>query len=175
MRSVSATPLERRRRLPGDDLVAADVVMDRAFTVEASPAEVWPWLVQLGKGRAGWYLPRRVERLLPPGRRAVRDVVTQWQALHVGEVVPDYGGREACFEVSEVEAPHHLVYTSRRGRTDLSWALVLEEVDAAGCRVQARLRLGPVRRPWLAGSLGEVVDVLTVAGMASGLRERVER
>ena len=38
--------------------------MARAFTVPAEPATVWPWLVQLGKHRAGWYLPR--------GRRAIR-------------------------------------------------------------------------------------------------------
>ena len=44
--------------LPGDDLVRADVVMDRGFDLPAPPDEVWPWLVQLGKRRAGWYLRR---------------------------------------------------------------------------------------------------------------------
>lgn len=62
--SVEATEAERKTRRPGDALVdPADVVMDRAFTLEAPRAAVWPWLVQLGKGRAGWYLP--------PGHRAV--------------------------------------------------------------------------------------------------------
>ena len=62
-----ATPAERASSLPGDDLVAADVVMDRGFDLGAPPSEVWPWLVQLGKRRAGWYLPRSVEVLVPPG------------------------------------------------------------------------------------------------------------
>ncbi len=66
--------------LPGDDLVPdADVVMDRAFTVGSAPELVWPWLLQLGKQRAGWYLPRGVERLIPPSRRAVRRVEPGWQ------------------------------------------------------------------------------------------------
>jgi hypothetical protein len=56
--SVAADEAERRAARPGDDMIARpDVVMDRAFTVAAAPAAIWPWLVQLGKQRAGWYLP----------------------------------------------------------------------------------------------------------------------
>ena len=70
MLGVGASPAEAARPLPGDDVVPdADVVMDRAFTVDAAPAEVWPWLAQLGKQRAGWYLPGPVERLVPDGGR----------------------------------------------------------------------------------------------------------
>ena len=70
--SVRATATERAEPRPGDMIVAApDVVMDRGFTVPGPPEAVWPWLEQLGKRRAGWYLPRRVERFLPRARRAV--------------------------------------------------------------------------------------------------------
>jgi hypothetical protein len=56
--SVEASEAERNTDRPGDALVEpADVVMDRAFTLTAPREAVWPWLVQLGKGRAGWYLP----------------------------------------------------------------------------------------------------------------------
>ena len=66
---------------------------------------VWPWIVQLGKWRAGWYLPRSVERLVPPARRATRRVLPQWQGLSVGDVVPDYGGPRESFETVLVEPP----------------------------------------------------------------------
>ena len=70
---VAASQAERARARPGEALVEpADVVMDRALTVQAPPEEVWPWLVQLGKGRAGWYLPRAVERFLPRSPRRTR-------------------------------------------------------------------------------------------------------
>src|SRR5579862_2507543 len=50
--------------LPGDHLIPdADVVLDRRARLTATPEQVWPWLVQLGKGRAGWYMSRRLERL----------------------------------------------------------------------------------------------------------------
>src|SRR5512142_3182301 len=77
--------------------------MDRAFTLAATPAAVWPWLVQLGKKRAGWYLPAAAERFLPPGRRAARDIRPAWQRLAAGDVIPDYGGRDETFEVAAIE------------------------------------------------------------------------
>ena len=174
-RSVAATPEDVARVLPGDGLVpSADVVMDRAFTLAASAAEVWPWFVQLGKGRAGWYLPRGVERVIPAGRRGIRHLDPALQRLAVGQVIPDWGGRDATFTVALLEPPRALVHVSRRGHTDLSWAIVLRDVPA-GTRIQLRLRLGSVKRPRLAGTLGDLVDAATVAGLAAGLRERVSR
>jgi uncharacterized protein YndB with AHSA1/START domain len=171
---VAATGPERAAPRAGDGLVApADVVMDRAFDVAAPPETVWPYLVQLGKGRAGWYLPGRIERLLPARRRALRRIDARWQGLAVGDVIPDYGGRHETFTVAEIEPTHHLVYRSRRGHTEVSWSITLEPRDAGSTRVFLRLRLAPVRHRRLAETAGELIDVLTVAGLAAGLRERL--
>jgi hypothetical protein len=167
------TPAERAARLPGDGLVdPADVVMDRAFSLPAPPDEVWPWLVQLGKRRAGWYLPRRAEWFVPSRRRGLRRLDPAYLALHVGDVIPDWGGHDATFTVAELVPGHHLVHTSTRGRTRLSWCLHLAP-EGTGTRVHLRLRLAPVRHRTLAEYGGGFVDWLTVAGLAAGLRERV--
>lgn len=172
--SVAATPDECAADRAGDAIVApADVVMDRAFTVPAPPTDVWPWLTQLGKQRAGWYLPRHVERLLPRSRRAIRHLDSRWTEPRVGDVIPDYGGRDETFEVAEIEAPTSLVYRSQRGRTHLTWSITLASAPGATTRVLLRLRLAPVRHRRLATTLGEFVDALTIAGMAAGLRERL--
>jgi hypothetical protein len=180
--SVGASAEDVARVLPGDDLVPdADVVMDRAFDLPAPPEVAWPWFAQLGKKRAGWYLPRSVERLLPPSRRGLRRLDAGLVAEpYVGHVIPDWGGRTATFEIAILEPPHVLVHTTRRGRTDGSWAIVLtpyaagnRESDGDGTHVQLRLRLSPIKRPWLANTVGEAFDAATVAGLAAGLRERV--
>jgi len=172
--SVAPTPYDVARALPGDDLVPdADVVMDRAFDLAAPPAQVWPWFVQLGKHRAGWYLPHAVERLVPRRRRALRRLDPTLQELGVGDVIPDWGGRDATFEVAILHPPHTLVHTTRRGRTRGSWAIVLEPGGNGGTHVQLRLRLAPVRHPRLADAFGGLLDAVTVAGLAAGLRERV--
>lgn len=171
--SVAATAAEVGASRAGDDLVpVADVVMDTGFDLEASPEVVWPWIVQLGKGRAGWYLPRSVERFVPRSRRASREVLPRWQQLAVGDVVPDYGGRDATFEVVEIAPLRHLVQRSTRRHTEISWTITLAATDA-GTRVHLRLRLGPVRRIRLAENVGGAFDALTIAGMAAGLRERL--
>jgi hypothetical protein len=159
---VRPTAGEVGRPCPGDDVVdPADVVMDRGFDVPAAPDVVWPWLVQLGK-----------ERVLPHRNRAARAIGARWQELAVGDVIPDYGGRDETFTVTEIVAPSTLVYRSRRGRMDVSWAIMLRP-SGNGTRVHLRLRLGPVRRRWLATTVGELFDLLTIAGMAAGLAERV--
>jgi len=174
---VAATEAERRSPRAGDSIVpTADVVMDRAFTVDRDPDDVWPWLVQLGKRRAGWYLPSSVERLLPRSRRAARTIEDRWQNLGVGDVIPDYGGRHETFQVAAIQRPSTLVYRSRRGATDVTWSLTLEPVpgvEPVATRIFLRLRLAPVRHRWLATTAGELLDLLTVAGLAAGLRERL--
>ncbi len=175
--SVEATPEDVARSLPGDDLVPkADVVMDRAFDLPAPPHVVWPWFVQLGKKRAGWYLPRTVERFLPASRRALRHLDPSLQQLRVGSVIPDWGGKQATFEVAILDPPRALVHTTQRGRTFGSWAIVLapyDGPDGSSTHVQLRLRLSPVHRRRLAGTAGGLLDASTVAGLAAGLRERV--
>jgi hypothetical protein len=171
---VAPTDAERARTLPGDDRVHADVQMDRAFDLPAKPSDVWPWLVQLGKGRAGWYLPRSAERFVPPSRRAVRRLVPELQHLRVGETIPDWGGRRATLTLAAMDRDRYLLHTSRRGTVDVTWAVVLTPAGRGGTRVQSRVRLGPVRRRWLAEHAGGPLDLVTILGLAHGLRERLE-
>jgi hypothetical protein len=170
--AVAPTAAEVAASRAGDELVTADVVMDRAFTLAAQPEILWPWLVQLGKQRAGWYLPRSVERFIPPSRRAVRHLDPVWQELSVGDVIPDYGGRDATFEVAIIQSPQVIVYRSVRGRINVTWSMTLTSLNE-GTRLHLRLRLGPVGRQWLARTVGDSFDLLTIAGMAAGLAERL--
>jgi uncharacterized protein YndB with AHSA1/START domain len=179
--SITPSAAEQAADRVGDDIVATpDAIMDRAFTIDAPPEQVWPWLVQLGKQRAGWYLPRSIERFIPRDRRAIRDLDPRWQQLVAGDVIPDYGGRHETFVVAHINPPHHLVYTSQRGRMLVSWSLTLspgssqESCSGTGkTRLHLRLRLGPVRRKWLVNTGGELLDALTIAGLATGLQERI--
>ena len=181
---VGASPEEVRALVPGDGLVPVpDVVMDRAFDLPAPPETVWPWIVQLGKDRSGWYLPRWAERLVPPARRALRHIDPGLQELRAGDVIADWGGPEASFEIVGIDPPRSLVHRSRRGTVSISWAIVLRPVPEPGpghgagpsTRVHLRLRLAGVRRRRLVETGGGLFDLLTIAGLAGGLRERVCR
>jgi hypothetical protein len=165
--------------LPGDELIVdASMVFDHAAVYRASPEEIWPWVAQLGKWRGGWYMPRRVERLVvwSKRRRAATVVDDRWQHLSVGDRVPDYGGREEEFEVVVVEPPRALVYRSRRRRAVFTWALVLTRLDDGQTRLHTRFRgrivsTGLRRRALV--RLGAFADWASISLMFAGLRERL--
>jgi len=175
------------RPLPGDQVLpGADLVMDRVLDLDGTPDEVWPWLEQLGKQRAGWYLPRVVEIVIPRSRRGARRLESRWQGLRVGDTIPDWGTGSPTFEVLQLERPRYLVYWSERPRSDrrgvvrpplrLTWALALDPRGEAASRLQLRLRLdlghpaGPV-----AAYGGGLIDWLTVRLLGGGLNERLVR
>ena len=164
--------------LPGDDLIPdANIVFDRTRELAASPEEIWPWLVQLGKRRAGWYLPAQVERIVPASRRGAWRVDPRWQTLSVGERIPDYGGGDAELAVASIDPGRALVYRAERRGTRFSWALILQPLSPTSTRVHLRFR-GRLRSTgWRFQALmqiGGVFDGLTGELMLRGLDQRIE-
>ena len=99
-RPGASTPDQASRRLPGDEIVPEPVAIEtRGITIDAPPATVWPWLVQMGYGRAGWYSYDQLDQ-----RGASADeIVPAWQELAVGDILPTHPG--GGFEVAILEAP----------------------------------------------------------------------
>ena len=95
---------EGARPMPGDELVPSALSTDtRGITIDARPEQVWPWLVQMGYGRGGWY---SIDQLDMRGPSADR-IVPEWQALAVGDVMPTHPG--GGFSVKIVEPNRALV------------------------------------------------------------------
>ena len=105
--SWGVDPADEDRILPGDDLVPAPSQTEtRGIEINAPTAAVWPWLVQMGYGRAGWY---SYDQLDMKGRSADA-VIPALQSLKVGDIMPTFPG--GGFEVRVVEPGHALaVYT----------------------------------------------------------------
>jgi hypothetical protein len=181
-----ATDEEVRRALPGDELTSPfgyRRISTRAITIDAPPEEVWPWLVQMGSGRAGFYTHEWVERLLfityANGHSSTR-IHPEWQDLQVGDRVPY--SRFTTVEVTMVDEPRCLIAGE--------W-LVLEPL-AGGSRTRliARTRGGwlepsarkiPVLGPllWPIAALiergpGELLHHYMESGMLLGIKARVE-
>ena len=171
---VSPQPEETSASMPGDALVPdAQVQMDRGFDLSVPPEQVWPWLNQLGKNRAGWYLPGWLERFVPPRGRALRRIEPSLQCVAPGDVIDDWGGKDATFEIVAHEPPSTIVHRSTRGNLRISWLISVRPLHDQRSRVHLRFRIAGVRRVWLVETFGELLDLLTVAGLAAGLRERV--
>ncbi len=164
--------------MPGDELIAAPaIVIDRGARLSAPPERVWPWLLQLGKGRAGWYLSRRLERFVPRRNRALRMIDPAFQQVTVGDRVSDYGP-DGWFEARLVDPPRALVWWSERAADlQLTWAFALEPLGQGETQLRIRLRINRQlgrRAPWLVERGAELFDRFTVQIMIAGLRERIE-
>ena len=88
-RSWGVVPEDSGRSLRGDDLVVNPSVIDtRSLIVDAPPSAVWPWLVQLGYGRGGWYSYDQLDMKGSSARR----ILPEYQSLAEGDIVPTHPG-----------------------------------------------------------------------------------
>ena len=84
------------RKLPGDELLPrAGIVATRAITIDAPPAAIWPWLVQMGSGRGGVYTYDWIENLFGLEMHSTRRILPQYQDVKVGDEFPLGPGRPA--------------------------------------------------------------------------------
>src|SRR5918994_197271 len=118
-----ATAEEAARRLPGDELLeAADIVATRAIGIDAPPSAVWPWLVQMGPGRAGAYTYDWIENLFGLNMHSADDIVPEWQELAVGDVLRSREDRPGMrVEILEPER----VLSNRSEASDWVWTFAL--------------------------------------------------
>jgi hypothetical protein len=97
-------PDEASMGLPGDELVPdGETLLTRGITIAAPPEAVWPWLVQMGYGRAGWYSYDRFDM-----KGSSSDVIRpELQSLAIGDLLPT--DPDGGFEVRLLEPNRALV------------------------------------------------------------------
>lgn len=134
-----ATPDEVNGPMPGDNIVAgARLIATRSITIAAPCEQVFPWLRQMGFGRAGWYSYDLLDNL---GRRSATEIKPDWQGLSAGDAVP---GGPVDFAAVIVDPPRHLVLhlgptSEKHRRVDFTLAYDLRD-DPAGTRLVTRVR-----------------------------------
>jgi hypothetical protein len=178
--------------LPGDALVQQPKMQTtRAVTIHATPGEVWPWLVQMGFGRAGFYSYDQSEKAagVDPGRS--RRILPEFQQLQVGDVIP-WGENGEGIPVRMVEPESVLALggtvdastgkfvdaaAPRPDRSvEVSWTFVLKPVGDRSTRLITRTRVA-----YDSPAIGAAVRALLEPGqylmerkMLLGIKERVE-
>ena len=171
-----ATPDELLARMPGDDrLSAAPFRATRAITIAAPPELVWPWLVQVGCMRAGWYSNDLLDNL---GRPSATTIEPEWQDLQVGQWVPmspkPPPTERTAFRVDSFEVDRWLLWT----KPDSTWSWRLTPSSDGGTRVVNRIRAVYDWRHPLSASLSVVLmefgDFAMNRRMLRGIKARAE-
>ncbi len=164
-----ATPGEVHRPLSGDEVIPHPIgSATHAITIDAPPDQVWPWLVQMGCDRAGWYSYDFVDN---GGRHSATTIIPAWQHLAIGDVMPAVPGTRDAFVVIGF-TPYKMlllgvpIVTTAGGAGETlasvhtyysSWVHILEEMPPRHTRLITRGHLGavslstsPSRKPSLA-------------------------
>ena len=160
--------------MPGDELVTgAQYRATRAITIAAPPDTVWPWLVQAGCIRAGWYSSDLLDNRTRPSSETV---IPQLQDLHVGQWVPmsPTPSDKTAFKVASFE-PNRLLGVAAAGehlgvdaRTDL------RRGDKSRHSIPDPLRLAPPGEALLSLILNEFGDFPMMRRMLLGIKALAE-
>jgi len=168
-----ATDAEVARAMPGDEIVARPHFhATRAVTVYARPEHIWPWLPQMGIGRAGWYSYDIIDNL---GQPSARRILPEWQALKVGSLVPMSPVGELGLYVRAFEMHRWLLWDDR-GQGKTTWVWGLYPMDEHATRLISRVRL---RYDWLSPAiifnlLLDAGDIVMMRKCMLGIKERAE-
>jgi hypothetical protein len=182
LRSVHARHDERTRPLPGDEIVTHVAgSLTHAVTIRRPGHEVWPWLVQMGAGRAGWYSYDVVDN---GGHRSAERIVPELQHPAVGDIFPALPGEKKGFTLLRCEAERYLVLgwcASPDASPIMTWAFVLEEAASGTTRLIVRARVGEDYQPpfhlpsWTMTSLVPAGHYLMQRRQLLGIARRAER
>lgn len=146
---------QNERPLVGDELLQdAAAQVTHSITINAEPSSIWPWLVQMGSGRAGFY---SIDRLDNGGERSAREIHPELQDIHLGDVLPATPDGESGFEVLRLEENRALVlgglydatgerqlrFTAPRPDTfwHATWSFVLEPLGDGRTQLYVRARV----------------------------------
>lgn len=167
-----ATDLEVERAMPGDGIVAGPSFdATRAVTIDASPEDIYPWIVQMGLGRAGWYSYDWVDNL---GRQSAMVILPELQRIEEGDVIPIDPGRRHGFRVRGFVQNEWVLWGDREGTVTWCWGLY--PIDEKSTRLVARVR---VKYDWMHPSIFfnmffDVGDIVMMRRCLIGIRERAE-
>jgi hypothetical protein len=164
---------EVSRRMLGDEVAPHPTFnATRAVTVEAPPEDVWPWIVQIGFGRAGWYSYDVLDNL---GHHSAERILPALQLIEVGDLIPMGPGEETGMWVKQFVPYRSILWEDKNHLT--TWAWALDPMPGGGTRLVTRVRSGSSwRRPmtvvWLL--MVEVADFPMMRKCLLGIKRRAE-
>lgn len=176
-----ATDADVNRPMMGDELLDnPELNATRAVEISAAPEQVWPWIVQMGYNRGGFY---GFDNLDNGGLRSSDSILPEYQNLQVGDGIPggEYKGQIFNFlEVADIDPGHEMLWVFLEGTpwAGATWSWRVYRIDDSRTRLVSRLRqqysLGSFREvvQW---SMIDAIEILMMRTTLRGIKLRAER
>jgi len=184
-RNWGTTKAECQMPLPGDNLVADPAIQTtEAVYIDAPLSAVWPWLLQMGQDRGGFYGCEGLKNVAGLGHHDADRIHPEWQQLDVGDLVrlapKGWMGlpEGVTLSVAEVMPEKYVVLNTTRPdqRGNAVWSFHLQPhwEDRVRLLTRARIALRHPGEVFLMEMIRPVI-ALGTRGMLLGIKHRVER
>jgi hypothetical protein len=172
-----ATDQEVARPMPGDELDPTPTFLStRAITIQGTSDQIWPWLIQMGYGRAGFYGYDILENIGSPRGMASADrILPEFQNFKVGDRVPISAVAHEIFYA--IEPNQYLVWAGETGEHPGGFTWALYPIDGQRTRLVSRIRWS---HHWAQPSMlflelfTEFTDHLAVRKILEGIKHKLE-
>ena len=166
-----STNEEIARPMPGDEVLAQPTFnATRAVTIEATPEEIWPWIIQIGYRRAGFY---SYDLLDNDGIPSSERILPEYQTLKVDDLIPL--SKTADVRVTELDPPRFmvLVFEVEGTWSDATWVWGLYPEDAEHTRLVTRLRVDA--RGFIPQMFLDLGEIIMMRKCMLGIKRRAEQ
>jgi hypothetical protein len=160
--------------MSGDELIEKPTFnVTRAITIHARPEEIWPWIIQIGYGRAGFYSYDLLDNL---GKPSADRIIPELQNIEVGTWIPMSGkvSEETAFQVMAFETNSWMLWK----KTASTWAWKLIPIGEESTRLIIRLKCQyRWTRPTIVTDLilMEIGDFPMMRKLMLSIKQRVEK
>lgn len=163
---------ETRRSMPGDDIVERPSFnATRAVTIHAPAEDIYPWIVQMGVNRAGWYSYDLFDNLARPSAEVI---LPEHQTMHSGTLIPMSPDGKQGMWVKDFRDNKWMLWWDKIGDSSWVWGIYAE--GEAYSRLVTRVR---VKYRWLSPAILfnliiEFFDIVMMRKCMLGIKRRAE-
>ena len=168
-----ATDSEMGRSMAGDEIVKTPIFnATRAVTIQAQPEHIFPWIVQIGATRAGWY---SIDLLDNFGKPSAEVILPELQQPHPGDVIPMSPDGKQGLYIKDFALNQWMLWGDKGG--DSTWVWGLYPIDESHTRLITRVRM---KYHWLSPMilfelLVEFTDIIMMRKCMLGIKRRAQR
>lgn len=147
LRNIGTTLEEREREWPGDTLLErADRTSTRAINIDTNPQNIWPWIVQIGRDKAGFYSYEAVENLAGLDVKNRETIVPEFQTLREGEFISLHPNGQGVY-ADKIKPNEHLICRDWKDDSKIeelrpvskkTWSFYIVQVNADRSRLIIR-------------------------------------
>ena len=168
-----ATDAEVKRSMPGDEIVdKPSFNATRAVTIHAPAQKIYPWIVQMGVSRAGWYSYDLLDNL---GRRSAESIIPEHQNMQAGDLVPISPDGKQGMWVKYLRKNKWVLWWDKKGDTTWVWEIHPEGEGNMRLITRVRVKYRFFSSAVLFNLLIEFFDILMMRKSMLGIKRRAEK